>query len=293
MKDIILNQDQNQHLLEKGYVQHQLLSESEIQYLLGRIRQFYPESRFSPEGDKSSHPNIKISYIDSDLALREEACNIVREVLSPHIDTLLDNYRILACGCFIKAPKGGWLDLHYHPTVVEDPSHWVIDIWCPLQDTDFSNGTFCVVPESHRIFPRIIEYSPQDPPFYQTYAEEIRDRYSVAIPAKAGQAVVFEDSLLHWSPQNITDVPRYAIHCTSIPKDARAVCVHLNPIHPERFEIYEVTDQFFIEKNHATKHDSLKLLTVLPNDNHSYTFEEFKERMRKANTIRREIGGCS
>lgn len=287
MRNIILNQTQNHHLIEKGYVQHQLLSASEIQYLLGEVRKLYPESMFLPKADESSYPDIAISYLASDIALREQVSKIIRETLSPHLDTLLDDYRILAGGLFVKAPKGGWLDLHYHPTVVEDLKHWVIDIWCPLQETDFSNGTFCAVPGSHKIFPRIIDCSPQDPPFYQGYAEEIRNQYSVAIPSKPGEAVLFEDSLLHWSPQNLTGSPRYALHCTCIPREATAVYVYLDPRDSKYFEIYEVTDQFFVERTRLTQRDNLKLLAVLPNKNSSYTFEEFKERMKSSSEIRK------
>ncbi|XGB41803.1 MAG: phytanoyl-CoA dioxygenase family protein [Nodosilinea sp. LVE1205-7] len=288
MRNIILNQTQNHHLIEKGYVQHQLLSELEIQYLLGEVRKLYPESLFLPKDGKSTHPGITTSYLDSDIALRKQISKIVRETLSPHIDTLLEDYRILACGLFVKAPKGGWLDLHYHPTVVEDLQHWVIDIWCPLQATDFANGTFCAVPGSHKIFPRIIECSPQDPPFYQGYGEEIRHQYSVAIPAKPGEAVLFEDSLLHWSPQNLTDSPRYALHCTCIPREATAVYIYLNP-GDSKFEIYEVTDQFFIERTRSPQRDNLKLLAILPDHNLSYSFKEFKERMENSSTIRKSM----
>lgn len=282
----MLNPEMNRHLIEKGYVTHQLLSESEVQYLMDEVCKVFPEKNFLQKDGSSPERGITTSYVDSDIELREKLSNIIRNTLSPHIQSLLDGYRILACGLFVKSPKGGWLDLHYHPTVVEDSKHWVIDIWCPLQATDFSNGTFCAVPESHRIFPMTIDISPQEPPFYHSYAEEIRNHYSVVIPAKAGEAVLFEDSLLHWSPENLTDSPRYAIHCTCIPSDASPVCVYLNQVYPSYFDMFEVDDQFFIERNSLKKQDNLKLLKVLPDSNQTYTFEEFKWRIANAEKIR-------
>jgi len=289
MRKIFFDQQYNDHVTDKGYVLHKLLSDPEILYLLGEIQKYYPEDIFRVKSNEFSHANIQTSYLNGSIEIREKISRIVRDTLTPHIEALLDDYRIIACGLFLKPPNGGWLDLHYHPTVVEDLKHWVIDIWCPLQATDFTNGTFCIVPESHRIFPMIIDCSPKEPPFYHGYAEEIRNHYSVAIPARAGEAVLFEDSLLHWSPRNMTESPRYAIHCTCIPREASPVCIYPKRGDDQYMEMYEVSDRFFIERTHIQQRDNLKLLEVLPTSNRSYTFEEFKRRLENSSEIRKTI----
>ncbi len=289
MKNIIFNPELNQHLIEKGYVQHQLLSASEVQYLLDEVSNIYPADKFLNADGSASQRGITTSYLENDMALREHIFNIVQKTLSPHIDELLNEYQILSCGLFVKSPNGGWLDLHYHPTVVEDLKHWVIDIWCPLQSTDYSNGTICVVPESHRIFPMVIDLSPQEPPFYHSYAEEIRNHYSVPIPARAGEAVLFEDSLLHWSPRNMSESPRYAIHCTCIPREASPVCIYTKRDDDQFLEMYEVNDRFYLERSKNRQSDNLKLLEVLPNHKQSYTFEEFRQRLENSSVIRNNM----
>ena len=128
MENIMLDPAQNRHLNDKGYVKHQLLSESEILCLLDEVYKYYAEHDFLPNGHEDSHAHITTSYTHDGVSVREHISDVVRKILSPKIDQLLNDYRILACGLFVKAPKGGWLDLHYHPTVVEDPRHWVIDI---------------------------------------------------------------------------------------------------------------------------------------------------------------------
>lgn len=289
MRKIFFDQQYNDHVTDKGYVLHKLLSDPEILYLLGEIQKYYPEDIFRAKSNESSHANIQSSYLNGSIEIREKISRIVRDTLTPHIEALLDDYRIIACGLFVKSPNGGWLDLHYHPTVVEDMKHWVIDIWCPLQETDFSNGTICVVPESHRIFPMVIDLSPQEPPFYHSYAEEIRNHYSVPIPAKAGEAVLFEDSLLHWSPRNMTESPRYAIHCTCIPREASPVCVYTKRDDDQFLEMYEVNDRFYLERNKNRQPDNLKLLEVLPNRKQSYNIEEFKQRLGNSSVIRNNM----
>lgn len=286
MENMLRDPALNRHLSEKGYIRQQLLSDQEISSLMELVHKYYPEEVFLSNGQDTDHARITTSYRHDGVNVREHISNVIRDILTPRIQQLFSDYRIIACGLFVKAPKGGWLDLHYHPTVVEDPCHWVIDIWCPLQDTDLINGTLCVVPGSHRIFPWVIDFSPKQPPFYQGYAEEIRKHYSVPLPAKAGEAVMFEDSLLHWSPQNMGDTPRYAIHCTCIPQTATTVYVYTDPDEPGSIEMYEVNDRFFIDRPNPMSRQDLTLLKVIPNKNQSYTYDDFKNRLERSDLFR-------
>ncbi|MBE9257023.1 class I SAM-dependent methyltransferase [Dolichospermum sp. LEGE 00246] len=294
MRNILHNETQNSLLIKRGYIQQQILSESEIQYLLNQVRKVCPESDFQPHSDASSHPYIFSSYaaVDSEY-LREFGSRIVKEVLFPHVEQLFDGYRIMSCGLFIKAPKGGWIDIHYHHQInIDEEKYWLMDIWCPLTDTDVSNGTFHAVPGSHKIFPKIVHHTCSYDPFFKDYTQVIRDKYSIPLPSKAGEAVIFEDSMLHWSPNNMTDYTRYAIHCMCIPKEVTPIHVHFDPKAPQQFELYEATDKFLTETvfgKPIPRPSDLKLLAITPNNNHAYTLEEFEERMQNPDKIRREL----
>ena len=291
MRQILRNKVLDQILIKRGYVQQRLLSDSEIGYLLEETRKIFPESRFSLSQGDFSKSYVTNSYTDKSEEVRAIGPKVIQRILAPRIEELFDGYRILYCGLFVKAPKGGWLDIHYHPTVVQDPKQWVIDLWCPLLNTDLSNGTLCVVPDSHKIFPEIIDYPSDTNLFCRDYKKNIREKHSIALPSKAGHAVIFEDSLLHWSPQNLTETARYAIHCTCIPKEATAVHVHFDPKSPHQYEIYEGTDTFF-EKDFGKpvpRPAELRLLNIIPNTNRSYSYEDFQERMGKADQIRHEL----
>ena len=50
--------------------------------------------------------------------------------------------------------------------------------------------------------------------------------------------------------------------------------------------MYEATDRFFIERPPSTWRENLKLIKTLANKNPTYTFDEFKDRLEKSNTIR-------
>lgn len=291
MRQIIRNKVLDKLLVNRGYVQQQLLSDTEVSYLLDETRKAYPESRFNVPQEHFSRSYVANSYTDQSSEVRAIGPKLIQRIIAPRIEELLEDYRILYCGLFVKAPMGGWLDIHYHPTVVENPKHWVIDLWCPLLDTSLSNGTLCVVPESHKLFPEIIDYPSDNILFCRDYKKNIRELHSVALPSKAGHAVIFEDSLLHWSPRNQTDTARYAIHCTCIPKEATAVHVHFDAKSPHQYEMYEGTDSFF-EKDFGKpvpRPADLRLMKVIPNENRPYGYEEFLDRLGNAAHIRQEL----
>ena len=53
MRKILNNETQNSLLIKRGYIQQQILCESEIQYLLDQVRKVCPESNFQPHSDAS------------------------------------------------------------------------------------------------------------------------------------------------------------------------------------------------------------------------------------------------
>jgi hypothetical protein len=121
MRQIIKNQVLNNLLIKRGYIQQPLLSESEVAYLLEETKKAFPESRFNLQQDDFSQSYVTNSYTDKSEDVRAIGPKVIQHILAPRIEELFDNYRILYCGLFVKAPMGGWLDIHYHPTVVEDP----------------------------------------------------------------------------------------------------------------------------------------------------------------------------
>ena len=288
MRQILRDKAKNALLSRRGYVRQRLLEEAQIQELLNNIRTFYPEDKLTKPIDNSADSIILNSYTDDNMAYRKSGAKYLKELLLPHIAQLFDGYRIVSCGLFIKVPGAGWLDLHYHPTVVDNPKHWVIDIWCPLVDTDLNNGTLCVVPESHKIFPQTIGHPSSGPLYCKDYKNIVRENYSLALPSRAGDALIFENSLLHWSPVNNSESARYALHCSCVPIEATTVHTHFDPNESHKFDLYEATDDYFeqVFGSFLPRPNELVYLKTIPNLNRLYSLEEFKERLENAATIR-------
>lgn len=291
MRRLLRSASQNALLARRGYVRERLLSNAQIEELLGIARIYYPEEHLKPSQDASGKSFILNTYTDDSTAYRMSGAKHLKRLLSPYIEELFDGYRIISCGLFIKSPGAGWLDLHYHPTVVEHPKDWVIDIWCPLVDADLSNGTLCVVPESHKIFPQTIGNPSSGPLFCKDYTSVIREQYSLALPSKAGEAVIFENSLLHWSPVNGSQTARYALHCSCVPVEAITVHTHFDPRNSHMFNLYKATDAYFeqVFGRLLPRPSELDFLKTIPNLNRLYSLTEFQERLSNAANIRHNL----
>lgn len=105
-----------------------------------------------------------------------------------------------------KAYTSGDIDIHADSTLLLNHQlepHY--GIWVPLHDVDENNGTFCVIPYSHKLSHALFTAS------YGGYHAEHREwlrQFELPVKLKAGQAIVFDNNLLHNSTANKTDTDR-------------------------------------------------------------------------------------
>jgi len=290
MRPVLNDPEMNQELLEQGFVHHQLISEEAAAAILVELQQCCPEAMFLPEGDTPTHSIIYSSYLIDDQKLREVGDRLVRQALTESLGALLNDYVILSCGFFIKAPNGGELGLHTHWTVTDSLADHVVNCWCPLVSTNVANGTFHAVPGSHRLFPEIIYFGYA--PFFGTYTDEIKEKYSIPLSSKPGQAVIFDDTMMHWSPDNVTDRPRYAAHCTLVPREAQPTYVYNNKENPGEFDVYGVDQAFFVNNGlfqELPPPTDVPLIGAFPDTNYKYTYDEFEDRVARGSEIREHL----
>ena len=137
----------------------------------------------------------------------------------------------------IKRPGGGALNLHRDRTVLDDPDAVGIDAWCPLIDIDDARGNLVMLPGSHRL-PNIETTGVT--PFYTPYGDRLK-KLCVSQPLAAGEAVLFDHRLLHWSFPNRFDEPRPVLRAAAIPQQSRIVFYKLDEASGgRRFELLDV-----------------------------------------------------
>jgi hypothetical protein len=178
--------------------------------------------------------------------------------------------------------------MHQNWAVLNDLQHTSFTLWCPLQDTTKENGTLHVVEGSHRMLsflPTTNCYS-----YFHKFEHAILEKYLTPLDVKAGDCVVFCDSLIHWSPENSSPQPRIAIQICIIPRDATPVHFHYERSDATHdVEVFNIDKDFYIERSIVdlfSRPSMYKSLGFVQNPNTEVSEEEFLDMLRHGNEIR-------
>ena len=141
----------------------------------------------------------------------------------------------------------------------QDKSYWpdananpVITAWIPLVDSTLENGCLHLIPRTHK--KRAVKHGQEEYSgtgylaLDDEYVEE-RKKEIIALPMKAGSAVLFNDRLIHSSTPNTSDHVRWSVDLRYQPTDQDPMTQHgigflaRSRQHPERV----ATVQDFLE----------------------------------------------
>lgn len=137
----------------------------------------------------------------------------------------------------------------------QDKSYWpdananpVITVWIPLVDSTHENGCLHLIPRTHK--KRVVAHEKET--YSGTGYEGLPDGYIqkhkkeiIALPMKAGSAVLFNDRLIHSSTANNSDGVRWSVDLRYQPTDQDPMPQHgagflaRSQRHPERVAIVD------------------------------------------------------
>ncbi len=235
---------------ENGYVIVPFVSAEQIDALFGVYKSCYPEG---VEG-------FFTTTFANNVEHREKVNHSIREICLKRIDSLFENYKILFSSFIVKAPgENSRLIMHQDMSLVDEKVYSGINIWCPMVDLTETNGAIELLPKSHR--------------FYQTYRgssipdiyDDVKDEVENLMQPcylKAGEAIIFDQSIIHNSPPNLSDTERPTINTFVAHKDAR---IKISYWDKESFgnniEIFEQEDDF-LEKFENFGHNIFSRPTI-------------------------------
>ncbi len=193
----VFQQEDHQKTFEKdGYIILPFYTEAEI----AELENLY--YRLHPQDEKGFFP----STFSKDKQYRQEADSEIRRICSRSIGQYCQDVKVV-CGSFIvksPGPESG-MCVHQDMSLVDESRFTGINIWVPLVDLTVENGALFVLPGSHRLFPTYRGSS--IPEFFSPVMEDMID-YLQPVLIKAGQAVFFDQSIIHFSPPNYSDTIR-------------------------------------------------------------------------------------
>jgi hypothetical protein len=267
-----------------------MLSAEEISHVLWRIEDLHPDDRFAPNGQNGFQLRYHCSFLDTNVDYKRETHELLVSVFAPHVARYLSDYEILNCNFYVKPPRTGVFSIHQNWPAIADLNDTTVTIWCPLVDVIASNGALQLVAGSHKILPHV--EGPNVPGYFRSFREELIRNHLKAIPMAAGEAIIFDDSLLHWSANNDSDVARVAVQVLCVPADAQPIYFFFDPEFPERFELIAADSEFFIStsiKDLAVRQPHWKSYGFVDNRNRYVDETEFVELLSRGDEIRQQI----
>jgi ectoine hydroxylase-related dioxygenase (phytanoyl-CoA dioxygenase family) len=290
MRKIFTDEALQPGFLESGYVKVPMLSEHAISGLLGAIAELRPDDGFVPSGAVTQYRTYHCSILDTNLDYKRKTDALLRSVFDRHVETVLNGYRIRNCNLYVKPPGTGQFTLHQDWPTIPDLDDTTVTIWCPLGDVVAQNGALQFVVGSHKLLPHV--EGPGVPGFFRDFHDSVIEKYLTPIPMKAGEAVIFDEGVIHWSARNGSDRPRIAIAIQCVPGDVPPVYYFMDPARPDRFELIEADTEFWITSDLralTVRQPHWKRLGFAPNRNRFLTEPEFAALLRQGHDIRRRI----
>ncbi len=171
----------------------------------------------------------------------------MKDVFTNKIEILLNDYKILYGNFMYKAAAGKEIEVHQDFSFVDEKKYTAFNLWVPLQDTIAFNGGFHLIESSNRLFN---SYRGSTIPHNLTHYNEAFKKLMKPVDVKAGEGLIFDHRLFHYSTPNLSDKVRLAVQMVLIPKAATPVIYYYRPEKDKNnLEIYEVTEDFLLTKN--------------------------------------------
>ena len=282
--------DEAQYIKE-GYVKKRLFTSQQVTEILQQLLALKPDDNFAPQRAGSS--NYHCTFLDTNAEYKRAANALFKYYFNPLINELFYDYQLWNANLYVKPPGAGKFEIHQNWTHVVDEKYTTFTIWCPLVDTTAENGTICLVKGSHKIVPDI---ATMDVPYYfHDFEKELVEKYLEPMACEAGECLIFEDGLIHFSDINKTGAPRYALQVLIGPKSIRPVYFYFDKNNPEKgFEVFEIDESFFLNSSYLTfknRPSAHKSIGFIPNNNKLITEEKFIEALEKGDERRKRIYG--
>lgn len=280
-KDLQLEKDFNQ----KGYVIVPFLSNEEIDFLKTKFFETIEESG----GPKKSHnvdyeSNKDITYdftfIDNNTEYKQKVFDIITAKFQTKADKYLNNYTPIIANYIRKKEGGGEVPMHQNWAFVDEEKYTSVSIWVPLVDSNEENGTLQIVDGSHKRFGKY--RGPMVPWELRNITKEIIENNLTPLNVKAGQGVILDDSIVHYSNINKTTGLRLAIQLIMIPKESTSLHYHLDrDKDPSKITVLATNVDFYTHFHPWLKPKGVKEIKTLNYIEKIYSYTDFLNGLKK------------
>lgn len=206
-----------------------------------------------------------VTMFNPDVAYRQQVDGFLKGLLHEKMRQLMPGYRILYANFMVKeSSPEGFFPVHQDWTYVDEKKYKSYAFWIPLQNTDEYNGTLFMVPGSVQLSnglrgPYVFE------PF-KALSEKIIEKYAVPVPLQAGQALVWDHRIVHFSKPNLSPDPRIVFTMIMVPENVPVWHCYAGNTTPnsgtDYIEVYEVDTDFYMRYTIGQKPEGVPLIAT-------------------------------
>lgn len=284
MRKVFIDEKLNQEFIQNGYVRIPFITAEEVAELKQKFFDTLPDSGGQISTDETGVENSRLvtydfTFIDKSPEYKQQVFDIITAYFKPHMEKLLADYRPIIANYIRKKTDTGEVPLHENWAFADERKCFTVSIWCPLVDSTIENGTLQVVPGSHKRFGEV--RGPMIPWELDEIKQEIISRHLVPLETKAGECVILDDSIVHYSAINKTDDLRLAIQLICIPAELPSIHYHMNPsVSMEQVEVLEVDVDFYMQFNPWKNPGNVKKLKTIKHQTRFIDEAEFAARLK-------------
>ena len=294
MRDTFQDSKLEKQFIRHGYVTLPFLDTREVDALQQAFFESLPmrQGAYTPQeyGFGKDVPGITydFTFIDRNVDYKQNVFDTITHIFMPKLDQILGHYKPIIANYIRKVPGGGEVPLHQNWAFVDETSCTSVSIWCPLVDSTKTNGTLEVIPGSHKRFGRY--RGPKIPWELDDIGPELIDTYMTPLETKAGDCVILDDSILHYSQPNLTENLRLAIQLILIPTEVLSLHHHYQraPGEPE-VQILEVSPEFYMSYNPWQEPTHVKPIDTIKYRPYQLSLEEFRKQLTHPSYERRGV----
>lgn len=236
---------------ELGYVVLPFLGADEVAALVDGYDRLAAELDGSSAPDDYNDTYAEFSIIHSRPEFRRRAYDLITSVLEPVAERHLIDMRPLIANFVNKPPGTGVVPTHQNFSVVDEAEHRSVSVWVALVDCVLENGAMSMLDGSHRTL-----RSRRGMWAYQAFSQIDQgqlDSKLTPVEVRAGDAVILDDALVHYSPPNLTGERRLAIQFVMVPREARPLWFQQVGATDQGLdiEVWEIDERYFFEFWHG------------------------------------------
>jgi hypothetical protein len=218
-------------IYEQGFYITDFISASEVAELKASYTQYH-EKKNKTAGAFFGEISKEIHYKNT-------------SILASVLDQWFVNYKSIVSAFVVKTPgPTSAVPIHQDNAAIDEEKFSSINVWIPLQDINETNGAMFVVPKSHHIFfPfRCATIAP-----FSKNIETLLAPYFIPLYLKAGQAIIFDSRMFHFSLPNLSNDTRVVAICRICPNEAKVMAYYKESNKTNnKIEIWQCPDDYLI-----------------------------------------------